>query len=170
MVRNIFSSENGTDIKNIKIIMADLIKLQAERKLTEDDLKVLKFRIKQAQLEFTKISANLEKTKSDFEILLTQQMLNKKEILQLEKEHKFILTELASLTGKKQSQIIESPSFTGKNLYSLLKEAIRDVMREQAENKSKSSMKEEYLIKKQGTQVEHKKQKDIALKNRFRYF
>jgi len=88
--------------------MADLIKLQAERKLTEDDLKILKFRIKQAQLEFTKISANLEKTKSDFEILLTQQMLNKKEILQLEKEHKFILTELASLTGKKQSQIVES--------------------------------------------------------------
>ncbi len=43
MVRNIFSSENGTDIKNIKIIMADLIKLQAERKLTEDDLKILKF-------------------------------------------------------------------------------------------------------------------------------
>jgi len=38
-------------------VNADLIKLQAERKLTEDDLKILKFRIKQAQLEFTKISA-----------------------------------------------------------------------------------------------------------------
>lgn len=169
-MRNIFSSEKDTETKNIKQIMSDLIKLPAERKLLEEELKVLKTRINQSQLELTKIYNNLEKTKSDFEILLTQQMLKKKETLNLEKEHKFILTEIASLTGHKQRQIIDLSGYSDQNFYPLLKEAIRDVMGKEAKNQSKSSMNEESLIKKQGTLVDVKKQKSIDANNRFLYY
>ena len=84
-----------------------LAKLKTEMAITKLELKAYKNQIKQAASELAKITVNLEKTKLEFEQLLTQQMIKKKNILQLEKEHKFILTELALFAKHNNVQLLE---------------------------------------------------------------
>jgi len=109
-MRRIFARKTVLDNKtNEKSITTDLNKLQQERELAKAELNQLKSRIKNVELEFARTTANLEKTKSDFELVLTQQMLKRKETLQLEKEHKFILTELALHVKSKQKLVEKLP-------------------------------------------------------------
>ncbi len=57
-----------------------LAKLKTEMAITKLELKAYKNQIKQAASELAKITVNLEKTKLEFEQLLTQQMIKKKNL------------------------------------------------------------------------------------------
>ena len=136
-MRRIFARKTVLDNKtNEKSITTDLNKLQQERELAKVELNLIKSRIKNVEIEFARTTANLEKTKSDFELVLTQQMLKRKETLQLEKEHKFILTELALHVKSKQKLVEKLPPKVPSDLYKLIKKAILEMREEQIDKEN----------------------------------
>jgi len=63
-------------------------------------------------------------------------MLKRKETLQLEKEHKFILTELALHVKSKQKLVEKLPPKVPSDLYKLIKKAILEMREEQIDKEN----------------------------------
>ena len=146
-----------------------LAKLKTEMAITKLELKAYKNQIKQAESELAKITVNLEKTKLEFEQLLTQQMIKKKNILQLEKEHKFILTELALFAKHNKEQLVEKTTNLEHPLYPLIKKAILKTMKEQI-NKEYKTRKELESFDHKPIYQKYQNEQNINTEERFLYY
>ncbi len=155
--------------KEAKEILVDYNQLLVTKARAEFELKDYNSKIKEAKKELGQITSNLQKDKLDFEMVISQQKLMKKEILQLEKEHKFILTELASL-GKQENTtqtFVDDKTF---RYLSTLKRQIGSIWPTKIENQTNKSLSQKHLLPKQRTKEIPIYPNKIITKKKFQYF
>lgn len=141
MIKLFSSVKDSQENAKADSLYSDLDKLNSEMTTTRMELQEYKNKINQAKSELTKITVNLEKTKFEFEQLFTLQKIKKKDILQLENEHKFILRELALFGKLTKKQLAEKTTTLDPPLYQLIKKTILETMNEEI-NKEYKTQKE----------------------------
>ena len=169
MIKILTKEHNFNNNKKAKDIWIDYSQILEKKARADFELTDYHSKIKEAEKEFGQITSNLQKAKLDFEILFSKQKLMKKEILQLEKEHKFILTELASL-GKRENTtqtIVDDKAFS--YLCTLIRQIGSDLADKKIKNQTNKSMSRKHLLLKQNTKLQNYPN-IIKTKEKFQYF